>query len=512
MHIGQKCRVQYPVVGTALLWHVCVVFFIQFTFGQTLPWLELETTGTKPSARWEHTSIVYGDKMVVFGGCESPGGTFSNDAYTLDLTTNTWLELTPTGTKPSGRRLHTSIVYNGKMVVFGGLDVISDRNDVWTLDLTMYAWTQLTTTWTKPTRRRGHTSVVYSGKMVVFGGIGWIQSSYSCCKMWNDAWILDLDTTSWTQLTTTGTKPSARLQHTSIVYDGKMVMFGGGIIGAFPGEKLLNDVWTLDLTTSAWTQLTTTGTKPSAREGHTSIVYAGKMVVYGVRNNVDGDVENDVWSLDLTTYAWVQLTTEGWKPAGRWWQSSIIYSGKMVMFGGGGLGSWRNDAWTLDLSPPVITTTITQTTTTTQSPVVTTTTTTTLQTTTTTLQTTTTTLQTTTTTLQTTTGMTTTAIAASSRDGQKVSPGARIITFMIFGSLIGGCCWCTCRRCCLQKSRDGRKNEIIYNTHSTICNSDGNNDDGEYSLLDNELKENDGLEGRRKSFIELSEVQASTIH
>ena len=75
------------------------------------------------------------------------------------------------------------------------------------------------------------------------------------------------ETFPWGQLTTTGTKPSARQAHSSVVYNGKMVVFGG-----YDGSHK-NDTWTLDLTTFAWALLTTTGTKPSARYGHSSVVY-----------------------------------------------------------------------------------------------------------------------------------------------------------------------------------------------------------------------------------------------
>ena len=43
----------------------------------------------------------------------------------------------------------------------------------------------------------------------------------------NDAWSLNLNTYGWEELTTTGTKPSKRFGHSSIAYNGKMVMFGG---------------------------------------------------------------------------------------------------------------------------------------------------------------------------------------------------------------------------------------------------------------------------------------------
>ena len=55
------------------------------------------------------------------------------------------------------------------MVLFGGHDG-SRKNDVWTLNLTSYDWTNRTTSATKPSARYYHSSVLYDGQMVVFGG------------------------------------------------------------------------------------------------------------------------------------------------------------------------------------------------------------------------------------------------------------------------------------------------------------------------------------------------------
>jgi N-acetylneuraminic acid mutarotase len=184
------------------------------------------------------------------------------------------------------------------MVVFGGIQGIDDYpglriyNDAWALDLTTFAWALLTTTGTKPIARNGHSSVVSNGKMVVFGGH---NDGYK-----NDAWTLDLTTLAWTLLTTTGTKPSVRIYHSSVLYNGKMVVFGGS--GADASSRY-DDTWTLDLKTLAWTLLTTTETKPSARTRHSSIVSNGKMVVFGgcgSKNNALGCANiNDAWTLNL---------------------------------------------------------------------------------------------------------------------------------------------------------------------------------------------------------------------
>ena len=61
--------------------------------------------------------MLYGIKMVVFG--ENDGGSYRNDVWQLELTTNTWSQISPTG-GPTARRFHTAVLYGTKMVVFGG--------------------------------------------------------------------------------------------------------------------------------------------------------------------------------------------------------------------------------------------------------------------------------------------------------------------------------------------------------------------------------------------------------
>ena len=97
----------------------------------------------------------------------------------------------------------------------------------------------------------------------------------------------------WTEVTTSSTKPSARNGHSSVLYDQQMVVFGGCC-----GYK--NDVWALNLASHNWTEVTTSATKPNARDYHSSILYSGQMVIFGGWNG--GSRKDDVWSLSLFSY------------------------------------------------------------------------------------------------------------------------------------------------------------------------------------------------------------------
>jgi hypothetical protein len=303
---------------------------------------------TPPSGRNCHSAIYdpVRDRMVVFGGI-GLGSRYLNDVWTLSLAgTPAWTQLTPTGTAPSQRTYHSAIYdpVRDRMVVFGG-GAGSRYNDVWALSLAgTPAWTQLTPSGTPPSARISH-SAVYDpvrDRMVVFGGV----------PVLNDVWALSLaGAPAWTQLTPAGTPPLGRANH-SAIYDpvrDRMVVFGGSSVSGY-----LNDVWALSLPgTPAWTQLSSTGAPPSPRVYHSAIYDSvrDRMVVFGGVSLVSG-YHNDVWALSLAgTPAWAQVAPTATPPSRRGTHSAIYdpVRDRMVVFGGS-VSSRFNDVWGLSLA------------------------------------------------------------------------------------------------------------------------------------------------------------------
>jgi hypothetical protein len=309
-------------------------------------WSALTPAESPPPGRYAHTAIYdpVRDRMVVFGGT---GSARVNDVWALSFAgTPAWAQLTPTGSPPSARREHTAIYdpVRDRMVVFGGNDG-SLLNDAWALSLAgSPAWSALGLTGGLPPARFSHTAIYdpVRERMVVFGGFDGFL---------NDVWALSLaGTPAWSALTPAGSPPSARYGHTAI-YDpvrDRMVVFGGN------GPGLLNDVWALSLAGSpAWSALTTAGSAPSARGGHTAIYdpVRDRMVVFGGYDNISRI--NDVWALSLAgSPAWSALAPTGSPPAGRYAHTAIYdpVRDRMVVFGGADDTNLRNDVWALSLA------------------------------------------------------------------------------------------------------------------------------------------------------------------
>ena len=77
-------------------------------------------------------------------------------------------------TVPRPRRAHTTVLYKNKLVVFGGGNGATALNDVWLLDVSIpperMRWVQMKTTGVKPTPRGYHTANLVGNMMIVVGG------------------------------------------------------------------------------------------------------------------------------------------------------------------------------------------------------------------------------------------------------------------------------------------------------------------------------------------------------
>lgn len=306
-----------------------------------------------PTPRHAHAAVyVPVDQMVVVGGTAGPP--FLNDTWVYRLSTRTWRKLEASTPVFSARDLH-SLVYDslrGRMVLFGGYDGRA-RADMWSGTLgTSVAWDLINCAGTLPGPRRGPTAVYDPNHdlMAVFGGF---DGSYI-----DDVWALrPSGLARWDRIATSGTPPAGRCYH-SAIYDGnfrRMVIFGGD------GGSCLNDTWKLSLQDASWarwTQLTTSGTPPSPRYGHSAIFHPSRgMVVFG---GFCGSFLNDTYVLSLLgdpPYAWQPLVTQTPEglPPGRYFHTAIYdpLSDRMVVFGGC-TGSWLGDVWALEFSsnPP----------------------------------------------------------------------------------------------------------------------------------------------------------------
>ena len=129
--------------------------------------------GSGPLARCLHAACYDAQKkrMIMYAGQNNSGPL--DDIWALDLSTNTWTDLTP-ASKPSAR-FFAPVVYdaaNNRVTMFGGQGLIGFNSEVWVFDLWTKKWTPLTVAGTPPSQR-GASAAIYDGandRMVIFGG------------------------------------------------------------------------------------------------------------------------------------------------------------------------------------------------------------------------------------------------------------------------------------------------------------------------------------------------------
>lgn len=236
--------------------------------GSNPTWTQLcspTSCGTAPPARWGGVAVydANSDRLILFGGRNNASVNY-NDVWALPLNVAnpTWTQLAPSGTAPAARWAGAAVydTANDRMVIFGGQtdpDSTATRyNDVWALSLgASPAWTQLTPSGTAPSARRSpaYDVAVVGGvsKMIVFGG-------YNGTVHYNDIFVLDLGTASgaWanpfpSDCANAGA-PSCR-RSTGAVYDPVDNRYI--IVAGRDGSKFDGDTHSFDLDTNTWTNL-----------------------------------------------------------------------------------------------------------------------------------------------------------------------------------------------------------------------------------------------------------------
>jgi hypothetical protein len=89
-------------------------------------------TMAEPQARYIHTAVWTGSRMIVWGGRGLGSSGYVNDGGQYEPVGNTWTATTTTGA-PAGRYFHTAVWAGSSMIVWGGDNSGSILNDggVW---------------------------------------------------------------------------------------------------------------------------------------------------------------------------------------------------------------------------------------------------------------------------------------------------------------------------------------------------------------------------------------------
>ncbi len=283
------------------------------------------------------------ERMLMFGG-RGPGSPFPsylNAVWAFDLTTDTWSEVTTSGTPPPGlgEAIAQIDVARDRMLVFGGNPGgFTGSTGMFALDLATNTWTEITAAGA-PTPRLYHASAILGDELIVFGGTNSFNGPY-----YNDTYAFNMTTDTWRSISTS-TVPRTGVVDADGTFSGGR--FGMEIIADPERNRVLmafghdggnlgnsNDMWALDVGAGAWTELHTgdtlipengptgmcmfpadfTAIEEGAPERRYSIglAHAGdRAYIFG--GKADCGYLNDVWSVDLASGDWtlVRASTGG---------------------------------------------------------------------------------------------------------------------------------------------------------------------------------------------------------
>eukprot|EP00347_Sterkiella_histriomuscorum_P006674 403351868 len=279
-------------------------------------WYEVRVLGKNPERRGYHSSFICNKKLYIYGGHDIREGSLNSlwmlnlgHLSDLDKPENEqdkklmWHHTDTSGPSPGAISHHTSVVFNERMYLFGGSKANGEENSkFFSLDLKSYRWEVIQSRGQVPTTRDEHTALIYEGSLIIFGGfVNGVRSNEIYRYYFNDnRWELVQQLSDEC--------PPARAGHSAIQYGDSMYIFGG----KDEDNNKLNDIWQFNFNTYIWTEVACGNNPeqmPLPRSGHTASLYKDQMVIFGGIHEVTKELD-DMMVFDIKSRKWVSFFEE----------------------------------------------------------------------------------------------------------------------------------------------------------------------------------------------------------
>ncbi|XP_018329605.1 attractin isoform X2 [Agrilus planipennis] len=267
--------------------------------------------GLTPLYRYAHSTVLYGDKIFIYGGVLGNRGPTS-ELWAFDVNAKTWENITVRAEICNGSNLlcgplksagHTATlvtkVNNKKddrmIVIFGHSPLLGYLNTVQEYYFGTREWFVVTTRGYPVKGGYGHSASwdPLTNKVYVYGGI--ISESASTQTLSTNLYSYEPDSRMWTCLSD---GPSARYLHSgTFVSPGLLLVFGGNTHNdtshSFGAKCYGYDLLTYDVVCDTWHVLNVTRGLPAdlARYGHSAVTFEGSLYIYG---GFDGQMLSDI--------------------------------------------------------------------------------------------------------------------------------------------------------------------------------------------------------------------------
>nr|AFP47621.1 epithiospecifier protein [Cardamine hirsuta] len=320
-------------------------------------WIKVDQKGGEtPGPRSAHGIAVVGNKLYCFGGELIANKHIDKDLYVFDFNTQTWSIAPANGEAPDVCCLGVRMVAVGtKIYIFGGRNEDNHFSDFYSYDTVKKEWKLLTklddveAPNNEPAARTYHAMASDENHVYVFGGVskGGRQTTPFRFKT---AEAYNIATGKWAQLPDPPQSFEPRGGAGFVEVQGKIWVVYGFATSPFPGGKSNYEsdaVHYFDPATEKWTEVKTTGAKPSARSVFAHAVVGKYIIIFGgeVWPDLDGHLKpgtlnNEGYVLDTETLVWEKFG-EGDEPKmPRGWTaytSATLYGKKGLLMHGGKL-------------------------------------------------------------------------------------------------------------------------------------------------------------------------------
>jgi hypothetical protein len=243
------------------------------------------TTSGAPSARWSHTAVWTGSRMILWGGYATTAVYF-NTGGQYDPAADTWTA-TSVANAPSARTNHAAVWTGSKMIVWGGCTGTDSNCTSGTYPTDGGIYDPIADTWTAmsavnaPTGRQSFRAFWLGGslqKLLVWGG----QPGGGADT--NTGGLYDLATNTWTATSVVGA-PVARSAFSAAWTGARLIVWGGYGTGAAGSGGIYDPV------TDTWAPMSLSGAPPGAGEplGPSTVWTGSQMIVWGGDGPNSGD-------------------------------------------------------------------------------------------------------------------------------------------------------------------------------------------------------------------------------
>lgn len=254
----------------------------------SLVWANITPVDTPaPAKRFAHNAVYDSTsrRMFIWSG---QGIGFYNDVWAFDLSAHTWHNMSPGSVLPTPRYGSASAYdpTTRRLVMFSGFTDAGRYDDTQAYDVISNSWIDLTPVGTNPDSRCLHTASYDAGRhrLIIYGG----QRSGPL----DDIWAFDLSTNTWADLTP-AIRPVGRIFPSSVYVTDHLLVFGGST-----NAGSVDELWVFNFLDSTWSPVTTAGGGPVRRNAHVAIYRRTfqDMIIFGGRGD---SVYNDVWRFSL---------------------------------------------------------------------------------------------------------------------------------------------------------------------------------------------------------------------